>query len=271
MRLVDSHVHLQDYGLRIDVPEVVSQAAEAGVSLLVCNGTNENDWRTVLDYAGRLPGVLPCLGLHPWFVSERSCDWFSILEELVQTTNCGIGETGLDRLSKDCNKPLQEESFRLQLELARRYERPVMVHCVRAWGWLMDVLRSEASLPSGMLIHSYGGSVDLIKPLSEMGAYFSFSGKVLFEDYAQSRRSLTAVPIDRLLLETDAPNMLPPERFRSVSVLSSEGKELNHPANLPTIMNGIADFLGLPPDELQEILWQNAGRFFGPLKTHQEL
>ncbi|MEN6371118.1 MAG: TatD family hydrolase [Armatimonadota bacterium] len=271
MELVDSHVHLQDYGQGIDVSEVVSQAAEAGVATLVCNGTNENDWWTVLDYAGKLPGVLPCLGLHPWFVSERSSGWFSTLEELVRTTNCGIGEIGLDRLYQNIDRPLQEESFRLQLELARRYERPVMVHCVRAWGWLMDVLRSEDSIPQGMLIHSYGGSADLIKPLAEMGAYFSFSGKALFEGHSQSRRSLAAVPIDRLLLETDTPNMLPPERFRAVSVLSSEGKELNHPANLPAILSGIADFLGQTPDELSEILWQNAGRFFGPLKTHQEL
>jgi TatD DNase family protein len=96
---------------------------------------------------------------------------------------------------------------------------------------------------------------------------FSFSGKSLSEGYEQSKKSLAAVPLDRLLIETDAPTMLPPERFRRISVLSSEGKELNHPANLPEIFNGIAEFLGQQPDELREILWQNAKRFFGPIIT----
>jgi len=265
MRLVDSHLHLQDFGAGADVSKVIGEAAAAGVTVLVCNGTAEDDWLTVLGYAGEYPMVVPCLGLHPWFVAERSENWLSTLEDLVRTNTCGVGEIGLDRLIENVDAAVQEECFRLQLELARKYSRPAMIHCIRAWGWLMDVLRSEAVVPSGMLFHAYGGSAELVKELANMGGYFSFSGKTLSQSFEKARKAIAAVPIDRLLIETDAPAMLPPERFRKASVLSDEGKELNHPANLPAILDGIAELLGLLPDELRKTLWENAQRFFGPI------
>lgn len=270
MGLVDSHLHLQDLGAGVDVSKVISEAAAAGVTALVCNGTAEDDWLTVLEYAQNYQMVVPCLGLHPWFAAERSENWLSTLDELVKINICGVGETGLDRLIENIDISAQEECFRLQLELARKYNRPVMLHCIRAWGRLVDVLRSEAAIPSGMLFHAYGGSADLVKEFADMGAYFSFSGKTLSQSFEKARKAVAAVPMDRLLIETDAPAMLPPERFRGASVLSEEGKELNHPANLPAILDGIAELLGQSPDKLQRTLWENARRFFGPIMIQEQ-
>lgn len=125
----------------------------------------------------------------------------------------------------------------------------------------MDVLRNEPRLPRAMLIHAYGGSVDMIKPLASLGAYFSFSGKVLFENYERARAAVRVVPRDRLLVETDAPNMMPPVEYQRRVVVGASGAEMNHPANLPDILIGIADLLGESPDRLRERVWANSMEF----------
>ncbi len=262
---VDSHLHLQDFEPGTDIGAVIQQASAVGVTHLVCNGTSEEDWLEVLDFARSYPQAVPCLGIHPWFVAGNSDNWASALDELVRITNCGVGEIGLDRNREPFDRDMQEEAFRVQLDIARRHSRPAMVHCVKSWGWMMDILHSEKPLPAGMLMHSYGGSVDLIRELARMGTYFSFSGKVLEPNYARARKALLAVPPDRLLVETDAPCMVPPEQFRALRMMTSDGEEMSHPANLPLILRGIADLLGQPADRLQTQLWENARRFFGPL------
>lgn len=267
--LVDSHLHLQDYGQQADIGAIIRQAEAVGVSHLVCNGTSEEDWPKLLDLAEKYPQIVPCFGLHPWFVNRRSEGWISILEDFLQNTVSGVGEIGLDWLHIPPDKELQIEVFRIQLELARRFDRPVMVHCVKAWGMLMDILRDEPELPRGMLIHAYGGPADLVEPLVRMGAYFTFSGTVLLENRKRAREALAAVPIDRLLMETDAPYMLPPEKYRNYQVDSSDGEVLNHPANLPGVLKGIAELLQMRHEELQEKVWQNAQTFYGPILANR--
>src|SRR5690554_2405591 len=109
--LVDSHLHLQDYPGGVHLNEIISQSTQAGVAYFVCNGTSENDWAEVLGFADAYPGVVSCLGLHPWFVVERSANWLDTLECLVSANKCGIGEIGLDRLADPLDENAQEEAF----------------------------------------------------------------------------------------------------------------------------------------------------------------
>jgi TatD DNase family protein len=262
--LFDAHVHLQDYEPGTDIPIIIKQANDAGVTHLICNGTDVNDWVDVKAFADANPCVIPCFGVHPWFIPD-DIDWVSLLEEYTEKMPCGIGEIGLDRLRKPFNKTRQEDAFRAQLDIARRYNRPAMIHCVKAWGWLMDILLNEQSLPAGIMIHSFAGSVELIKILIQMGAYFSFSGKALFSNNKSAHKALRAVPLDRLLIESDAPNMIPPEGYRTFTVPFSDGGLYNHPGNLPVILEGIAVLLDIDPELLKEIIWDNSLRFFKPL------
>lgn len=264
--LTDSHLHLADYRAETDVSAVVAESSEAGVTHLVCNGTSEADWPKVLELCQAHPRIIPCFGLHPWFVKDRSEKWLSTLESFISSVPCGVGEIGLDKLAEPYDRDEQEGAFRAQLALARNYGRPAMVHCVKAWGLLMDVLRNEPKLPCGMLLHAYGGSADLVGPLVGMGAYFSFSGTVANANFKRVREALLAVPLDRLLLETDAPNMLPVEGFRNRVVTNSDGTQYNHPANLPEILQGTARLLGLQVETLREQVWENSVRFFGQIK-----
>lgn len=263
--IVDSHIHLQDYGPETEIGEIIRVAAELGVTRMVCNGTSEKSWEEISGFSGAHPEVIPCFGIHPWFVEGCSEGWESRLESLIESVPCGVGEIGLDRLREPCDRPVQEQAFLVQLRLATKHHRPAMIHCVRAWGWMVDLLRAEKELPPGFLLHSYGGSADLVKPLAKLGGYFSFSGKVLSGNFERARIAIRAVPRDRLLVETDAPCMIPPEEFRPYPFRSPDGEEYNHPANLPAIIEGIAGFLEIPTEELRHTLYENSKRFFGDI------
>jgi TatD DNase family protein len=259
--LVDSHVHLQDAVFAPDLAGVLRQAAVVGVRHFVCNGSSEEDWLSVEMLAREHSAIIPCFGLHPWYVRSRSPDWSSHLEAFLARTHSGVGEIGLDRWIEPRDEPAQEEVFRIQLALARQWRRPVMIHCLRAWGWLIEVLDSESLLPAGFMIHAYGGAPELIPPLVKKGAYFSFAGSVLHDRKLRQRESLRRVPPERLLLETDAPDLLPPETHRPFELHDPEGNEKNHPANLGAILAGIAQILKVPADALAQRIWENSRRF----------
>ena len=260
MRLIDCHVHLQEPALRNDLPRVLADARTLGVERWVCNGSTEADWPAVGELAREHAGIIPCFGLHPWYIGERTPAWRETLERLLdEHPSAAVGEIGIDRWIEPRDEADQEAVFRAQLDIARRKNRPVMIHCLRAWGWLMDVLQNEPPLPAGMLIHAYGGSVELIQPLAAMGAYFSFAGNVFEPRREKVRAAVKAVPLDRLLIETDAPDMLPPPEHRS-HIIEADGRQQNHPANLRSTLAGIAMLRGIDETALAEAIWNNAAR-----------
>lgn len=258
--LIDAHNHLQEEVLVPYVDGVVQRARRAGVGEMWCNGTAEDDWQAVLDLARAHPGIVPFFGLHPWFVKERSPDWLAELERFLDSAPSGVGEIGLDRMVTGADEPAQEEVFRAQVELARRRGLPVTIHCLKAWGWMLEVLRDLGPSLPPMLIHAYSGAAELIQPLTRLGAYFSFAGSVLDERHLRARAALQTVPLDRLLLETDAPALLPPEPHRQY-VLVIDDQTYNEPANLPAIVEGVAGLLEMPACRLADLTAENAARF----------
>jgi len=265
IHLVDSHLHLQDPRLTADLNGVLSRAKNAGVFRLICNGTNQTDWPMVADFARRYENIVPCFGLHPWYVATRTQDWQLQLQDALTAMPSGVGEVGLDRWIENRDEKDQETVFRDQLTIAHRLKRPVMIHCLHAWDWLMKVLRSEPPLPAGILLHAYGGPAELVDPLADLGAYFSFAGNVLEEKRTRVRQALRRVPADRHLVETDSPDLLPPDAFRHIDFQKRGNNIPNEPANLPAVVHGIAALRNMPDDRLTEILWTNCRKFFGDL------
>ena len=281
MRWFDAHNHLQDSRLGNDPLGWVSVAAAAGIAGMVVNGTCEGDWPEVRRLAAQCPEVIPAFGLHPWRVSARSPRWRdALIECLDQTPRAGLGEVGLDRWILDqslerCVElgtgPLGPAPLEVQLEvldeqlmLASERGLPITVHCLKAWGPLMEYLRGRPRLPRGFLLHSYGGSMELVPELVRLGAHFSISGHSLHPRKALQAGVFRAIPRDRLLIETDAPDQLPPADWVSHPATETRGRPVNSPVNLVRIAEGVSGLLGIPIEELAAHCEANWMRFFGP-------
>jgi TatD DNase family protein len=192
------------------------------------------------------------IGIHPWFVSDDWKEDIRILEDLLNKNPvAGVGETGLDFQDRFSNQSEQKDSFVEHLNLANKLDRPVAVHCVRAWGKLIEVLKAHST--SRVLLHAYSGSKELIPKLLDLNCRFSFSGLVTHPNARRMREALAVVPIDRLLIETDAPDFVP------------QGKglaEVNEPANLIHIAQAVSKLRKMSLEEVAEKTTRNAHQFF---------
>jgi TatD DNase family protein len=262
LRLYDAHNHLQDerFGSRSEA--LLAAAQKEGVVKMVVNGSSEEDWPKVLNLA-RPAEVIPSFGYHPWYVKERSRDWQKELLKFLDEVPSAVGEIGLDRWIEGYDTPQQEEVFIWQLRLAATRNLPVSIHCLKAWGRLLEILRSEPRPKCGLVLHSFGGPKEMIPALTDLGAYFSFPGFFAHEREVKQREAFRAVPPERLLIETDAPDQLLPEQLSNYSFTDSNGKALNHPANLGAVYRFVAGFLGKPFEKLAREVEQNFLRVFG--------
>ncbi len=263
--LCDAHNHLHDNRFVAELPEILSTMHDVGIAHCVVNGTCEDDWDRVMDLAHANPRmILPSVGLHPWKVSTRSEDWLDKMTTIVirEPGRVFIGECGLDRWMPKPDIKEQEKVFISQLALATKYNLPISIHCLKAWGLLLDILKTHERPHRGFLLHSYGGSPELVPELTALGAYFSFSGYFLRKKKNKIHDAFRRIPPDRVLVETDAPDMLPPESYRKFSVSRSETNSLNHPANLVKVAEGLANILEIRKSHLRSLTSQNFHSFF---------
>ncbi len=264
--LYDGHNHLQDVALVAHHDRVLAELDRQGLAKAVVNGTREEDWAAVLALAQRTPKVIPSYGMHPWHVAQRSPKWQATLLNYLKQGPAGIGEIGLDRWIENYDIAQQEEVFLWQWRLAAERNLPVSIHCLRSWGRLLELLQREPGPRCGFLLHSYGGPREMIQPLAKLGAYFSISGYFAHERKGRQRETFRHVPPERLLIETDAPDMLPPaDCVQFPLVDETSGKPINHPANIGAIYRFAAGLLEENVEELAARVAQNFQRLFGGL------
>lgn len=261
MPFYDAHCHLQDERLATVYPSLQFAYEKRGVEGVIVNGTSELDWDAVKDVAADLSVVVPSYGLHPWKVAQRSERWQEKLLAYWQDPEAGVGEIGLDRWIRDFDIKDQLEVFLWQFRQGTALGKPISVHCLKAWGLLFDTLRSEATRPeNGFLLHSFGGPKEMIAPFASLGAYFSLSGYFAFNRKHAQQEAFKKVPLDRILIETDAPDMLGPDSVIATK-LSIDQKEINHPSNIVSIYGFAAELYGIEFNEFVEIVGQNMKRF----------
>lgn len=254
----DAHNHLQDPRLGEAAPVIAAMRA-AGVERCVVNATREQDWEAVETLALAYPDfVFPAFGIHPWHAHTASDGWLDRLAGLLAKHSfASIGEVGLDGWVSSPNLEIQRRVFTDQVRLAREMKRPLTIHCLKAWGSLLDAF-AEVPPPERFLMHSFNGSIETARRLLPLGAYFSFSGYFLHERKSAVLDVFRQLPPDRILLETDAPDMRPPDGF----VTHPLPENHNHPANLPAIGTALAAALGMTPDNLASLTRENATRCF---------
>jgi TatD DNase family protein len=261
---LDAHNHLQDEWLAPYRGEIFEALDAIGIGAAVVNGTNEADWPEVAALARRYRWIIPSYGMHPWYLTPRTPRWQERLLDFVSAGPCGIGEIGLDRWKEPYDIAEQAGIFKWQLTVAAERNLPVTIHCLKAWGALWDILKDNPVPERGFLLHSYGGPAEMLRGFIDRGAYFSFPGYFLGSRKEAKREIFKKIPQDRLLAETDAPAMRLPECYNRYPLPStSEGQEVNHPANISAVYDGLAELLGLPAETLAPILAQNFRRLFG--------
>jgi len=229
------------------------------VTGLVIPGIGPDGWERLLEWPARDPRVQVALGVHPQLLPELDpAGDAARLEQLDALLSRGVaiavGECGLDGPSA-AGAPIERQLavLRAHFALARKHGLPVLVHCLRAHPQLLQLLKEEAPVPRGVLLHSYSGSHELVKKYLRHGCHFSFAGPVSFTEARRPLDALRAVPLERLMAETDAPDQAPhPHRG-----------ERNEPAWLPLIVQAMASARGEPLEAVREATTRNARAFFG--------
>jgi len=264
--MIDAHNHFHDARLAPHRAQWMEELARLGIEHAVVNGTQESDWNDVTEFADAHSWVLPSYGLHPWQVRGRSAHWLGALERLLAgNPAAAIGEVGLDRWIEGHDLDDQSEVFRAQVALAAKHQRAITIHCLRAWGPLWDILREEALPAHGFLIHAYGGPWEMTHGFLDRGGYFSFNAYFLHERKAATREVFQRLPADRLLIETDAPDMPPPPERNPHPLVDAEGRSINHPANLAMTYEALAQLRATSVEVLSAQIRENFARLFAPL------
>ncbi len=253
--LVDTHCHLDFDRFDEDRPDVVARAREAGVSQIVVPAVDLENIQVVLSLTEQFPGVLAAVGIHPNSAAEWQAAWLdTIKEQAAHSHVVAIGEIGLDYYWDSTPQVTQQEAFRAHLELAAALDLPVIVHNRDA---TRDVLRmlAESPLagrPRAGVLHSFSADHEAAAEAVALGFYVGITGPVTFKKAEELRKVVATVPLDRLLIETDAP-FLAPQPYR--------GKR-NEPAYVRYVAEAVATVRGATVDEIAAATTNNARRLF---------
>jgi TatD DNase family protein len=252
----DSHCHLQDQYLEdAALADALSRARAAGVDRLVCIGTDAATSHEALRIARSADGVWATAGQHP---HEASAGAAAVRELVAATRAAGdpalvaVGECGLDYHYEHSPRDAQRAVFAEQIALAHEHGLALVIHAREAWDDLFDVLAAEG-VPARTVLHCFTGGTDEVRRCLDAGMYVSFSGIVTFKNASDVRDAARLCPLDRLLVETDAPFLAPvPHRGRP-----------NEPAYVPLVGEAIAALRGLDPNDLEASTAAAAAAAFG--------
>ncbi|WP_224983868.1 TatD family hydrolase [Geomonas agri] len=249
--LFDSHCHLDDPQLLPHLGTLIPEAEAAGITGFLVPGVHPAGWQPIQSLCSSQPRICPAYGVHPMHADLVTPSVLATLKTHAVTA-CAIGEIGLDYQFPSPPRELQRQAFAAQLQVALEAGLPVLLHCRKAFEDLIAILRESEVSRIGGVMHSFSGSLATAEICLKLGLHISLSGTVT---YANARRPLEvakAVPLERLLLETDAPD-LAPEPYRG---------SVNVPAHLLATARRVADIRGIPLDDLARHTFNNAVRLF---------
>ncbi len=257
MRLVDSHCHIDGPEYDADRGDVVARAKAGGLAKAVIVGLwrGPGDFGWALEVAAAEPGwAFPTVGVHPHDCARVGADDWALLEALAARPDVvAVGETGLDYHYDHSPRPAQRASFERQLDLARRLGKPVTVHLREAQQDCLAILTAaRAGEGPGGVVHCFSGIRAEAEAYLALGLHLSIAGIVTFKTAGALREAAAAVPLDRLLVETDSPFLTP---------VPHRGKR-NEPAHVALVVREIARVKRLPPEEVAAATAANAERLF---------
>ncbi|SDO28638.1 TatD DNase family protein [Psychrobacillus sp. OK028] len=250
---IDTHVHLNADQYEEDLQEVINRALEANVKKMVVIGFDRITIERAMKLVEQYSFLYAVVGWHPVDAIDCTEEDLKWIEELAKHEKVvGIGEMGLDYHWDKSPKDVQQALFRKQIRLAQKVNLPIIIHNRDATEDVIRILREEEAHLTGGIMHCYGGSVETAKQCIDMNFMISLGGPVTFKNAKRPKEVATAIPLEYLLIETDAPYLAPhPHR----------GKR-NEPALVPLVAEEIARLKGITIEEVAEATTKNAEKFF---------
>ena len=251
--LIDSHAHLEMQDFKKDLEAVIQRAKESGVEYIFTVGTEKKDWKRVLEIANSHPSIYAILGVHPHNVKEIDDRDYSMLKGLCQNEKVkAYGEIGLDFFRNLSPRDIQLKRFREQIGLAKELVLPIVIHDREAHQETIEILKTEKAEECGGIIHCFSGDYEMAKVCIDMGFYISIPGSITFKNADSFREIVRRIPLESLLVETDAP-FLTPEPFR--------GKR-NEPGYVRYTAQKVAEIKKVSFEKVAEVTTNNAMRVY---------
>jgi TatD DNase family protein len=244
----DSHCHLDDPRFRPLIPQIIDEAKASGIAAFIVPGVAPAGWQGILSLSQSCPCAIPAFGVHPAHAGLVTPAVLSELRRLSQFA-VAIGEIGLDYAISAPSREVQQAAFRAQLQLAAEARLPVLIHCRKAFGDLVEILKEH---PVTGVMHAFSGSPEMARECLRLGLYISLAGPVTYANAVRPLAVAKTVPLDRLLLETDAPD-LAPEPHRGA---------INRPCYLLATAEKVAAIRGISIEEVASVTSENVCRLF---------
>ena len=252
MALIDSHCHLDAAEFDRDRKDVIDRARAAGVRGQIVPAVDAAGWPKLRDVCNGDDGLFPAYGLHPICLASHRPEHLDELREWIRRERpLAIGECGLDFYLEDLDRDAQQFYFQGQLEIAREFDLPLVVHARHAVEAVIVAVKSIGGLRG--VVHSFAGSPEQARQLAKLGFMIGLGGPVTYPRANRLRKLAATVPIEQLLLETDAPDQ-PDAGIRG---------QRNEPARLRTVLDCIAQLRGEPAEAIAAQTSANARRLFG--------
>ncbi len=255
VRLIDSHCHIDFNAFDTDRDQVLARAAKAGVKQLINPGTDMESSRRAVELANRYANVYAAVGVHPYDAPQIDDDSLAELKELSADPRVvAIGEIGLDYYRDRAPRSEQIRAFEAQLSLAKSLNLPVIIHQREAAADTMAILRQWAGTGEhpGLVLHAFSGDETMVVEATSLGFFMGIGGPITFKNAKNIPDIVAKIPLERLLVETDAP-FLSPHPFR--------GKR-NEPARVALVAQKLAQLFNLDIDELAEQVSRNTETLF---------
>ena len=257
MHIIDSHAHLEFPQFDADRDAMLARARDAGIQniLAIGSGTATNRLDVAIPFAEKYDWIYATVGVHPHESKLATEEWFTELSRLAKHPRVlAWGEIGLDYFYDHSPRDVQQNVFRRQLSLAREARLPIVIHCRDAWPDCLRILDEEnwRSSNLGGIFHCFTGSLSDAQRGLDLGFLISFSCNVTYPKMARLLQTAAALPLDRILTETDSP-FLPPQAIR--------GKR-NEPSNVIEVARALSNVRNLPSEEIALATAENFRRFF---------
>jgi TatD DNase family protein len=251
LELTDSHAHIDDASFASDREQMFKRAAEAGVRHIVVPAIDRASWPGIASLCAEYAQAHPAYGMHPIYIDRHRLEHLDELRSWLKSQPAvALGEIGLDYFLEELDVERQREYFQQQLRIARDFDLPVIVHARRAMDEVTSIMRRMGGLRG--VVHSFAGSLQQAERLWDMGFYLGIGGPVTYERAQRLRHIVATMPVERLLLETDAPDQ-PGACHRG---------ERNEPAHILEVLDVIAALRNESTQAIAQATTANAKQLF---------